>query len=53
MNKSGRLRARALNSILAQLLGALGATALFRWLVPLLSSEAKEVVFTHTDADCE
>ena len=31
----------------AQLLGALVATVLFRWLVPSLSSEAKEAVFPH------
>jgi glycerol uptake facilitator-like aquaporin len=32
----------------AQFLGAFAATALFRWLVPSLTSEAKEVVLSHT-----
>jgi glycerol uptake facilitator-like aquaporin len=36
--------------ILAQLLGAFAATVLFRWLLPSLASEAKEVVFPRTDA---
>ena len=36
--------------IAAQFLGAFAATALFRWLVPSLPSEAKEVVFPHTKA---
>ena len=31
----------------AQFLGALAATVLFRWLVPPLPSETKEVVFPH------
>ena len=31
-------------------LPAFAATALFRWLVPSLPSEAKEVVFPHTKA---
>lgn len=34
--------------VVAQLLGALAATVLFRWLVSSLPSEAKEVVFPHT-----
>ena len=34
--------------VVAQLLGAFAATVLFRWLVPSLPSEAKEVVFPHT-----
>ena len=33
--------------LVAQLLGAFAATVLSRWLVPLLPSEAKEVVFPH------
>lgn len=33
--------------IVAQVLGALAATILFRWLVPSLSSESKEVAFQH------
>jgi glycerol uptake facilitator-like aquaporin len=33
--------------IVAQLLGAFAATALFRWLVPSLPAEANEVVFPH------
>jgi glycerol uptake facilitator-like aquaporin len=38
--------------ILAQLIGAFAATALFRWLAPSLSSEAKKVVFeTRTPAE--
>ncbi len=38
--------------VLAQLLGAFAATMLFRWLVPSLSSDAKEVVFrTPTPAE--
>jgi glycerol uptake facilitator-like aquaporin len=39
--------------IVAQLLGALTATVLFRWLVPSLPSEAKEVVFPHAHAGPE
>jgi glycerol uptake facilitator-like aquaporin len=35
--------------IVTQLLGALAATVLFRWLVPTLPSEAKEIVFPRTD----
>jgi glycerol uptake facilitator-like aquaporin len=31
--------------IVTQLLGAFAATVLFRWLLPSLASEAKEVVF--------
>jgi glycerol uptake facilitator-like aquaporin len=34
--------------IVAQFLGAFAATILFRWLVPSLPCEAKEVVFPHT-----
>ena len=34
--------------IVVQILGAFTATILFRWLVPSLPSEAKEVVFPHT-----
>ena len=37
--------------IVAQLLGAFAATVLFRWLLPSLASEAKEVVFPRTDTD--
>jgi glycerol uptake facilitator-like aquaporin len=33
--------------VVAQLLGAAGATLLFRWLVPSLSEEAEEVVVPH------
>ena len=33
--------------VVAQLLGAFAATVLFRWLVPSLPSEAKEVAFPH------
>jgi glycerol uptake facilitator-like aquaporin len=36
--------------IVVQILGAFTATLLFRWLVPSLPSEAKEVVFPHTHA---
>ena len=36
--------------IVVQILGAFTATVLFRWLVPSLPSEAKEVVFPHTHA---
>jgi len=35
--------------ILAQILGALAATLLFRWLVPSLSSTAKDVLVVHRD----
>lgn len=35
--------------ILAQVLGALAATFLFRWLVPSLSSAAKDVLVRHQD----
>jgi glycerol uptake facilitator-like aquaporin len=35
--------------MVAQLLGAFTATVLFRWLVPSLPSEAKEVVFQDSD----
>jgi glycerol uptake facilitator-like aquaporin len=35
--------------IVTQLLGAFVATILFRWLLPSLASEAKEVVFPRTD----
>ena len=35
--------------IVAQLLGAFAATVLFRWLVPSLPCEAKDVVFPHAD----
>jgi len=33
--------------VLAQLTGAIGATFLFRWLIPSLPSTAKDVVFPH------
>jgi glycerol uptake facilitator-like aquaporin len=36
--------------IVAQLVGALAATYLFRWLVPALSAGAKEVVVPHEEA---
>ena len=36
--------------IVVQILGAFTATLLFRWLVPSLPLEAKEVVFPHTHA---
>src|SRR6201997_1213667 len=36
--------------IVTQLVGAFAATVLFRWLLPSLASEAKEVVFPRTDA---
>jgi glycerol uptake facilitator-like aquaporin len=39
--------------MVAQLLGAFGATALFRWLVPSLPAEANEVVFPHPHAGRE
>jgi glycerol uptake facilitator-like aquaporin len=39
--------------MVAQLLGALAATALFRWLVPSLPAEASEVVFPHPHAGRE
>jgi glycerol uptake facilitator-like aquaporin len=35
--------------VTTQLLGAFAATVLFRWLVPTLHSEAKEIVFPHPD----
>jgi glycerol uptake facilitator-like aquaporin len=35
--------------VLAQVLGALAATFLFRWLVPSLSSAAKDVLVSHQD----
>jgi len=35
--------------ILAQVLGALAATFLFRWLVPRLSSSAKDLLVRHQD----
>jgi hypothetical protein len=37
----------------AQLLGAFAATVLFRWLVPSLPSEAKDVVLPHAHASRE
>ena len=37
--------------ILAQLLGALAATSLFRWLVPSLPSTAKDVLVAHRNND--
>jgi glycerol uptake facilitator-like aquaporin len=39
--------------VAAQLLGAFAATVLFRWLVPSLPSEAKEVVFPHAQTGRE
>ena len=36
--------------VVAQLLGAASATALFRWLVPALPRVARDVVVRHTDA---
>jgi glycerol uptake facilitator-like aquaporin len=39
--------------VVAQLLGAFAATVLFRWLVPSLPSEAKEVVFPHAQTGQE
>ncbi len=33
--------------VVAQFIGGLGATLLFRWLVPTLSSSVKEVVLSH------
>jgi glycerol uptake facilitator-like aquaporin len=36
--------------VVAQLLGAFAATALFRWLVPTLPAEANGVVFPHPHA---
>ena len=36
--------------IVCQLLGALAATALFRWLVPALPAHAREVVVPHQDS---
>jgi glycerol uptake facilitator-like aquaporin len=39
--------------VVAQLLGAFAATLLFRWLVPLLSSEAKDVVLPQVQAGHE
>ncbi len=35
--------------MLAQLLGAAAATALFRWLIPTLSNRATSVILPHTD----
>jgi glycerol uptake facilitator-like aquaporin len=37
----------------SQLLGAIAATVLFRWLVPSLSSEAKDVVLPRVHGDYE
>lgn len=37
--------------VVAQLLGAAAATALFRWLVPELPNRAKSVILPHTDAE--
>jgi glycerol uptake facilitator-like aquaporin len=45
----GFARADVPGFVVAQLLGAFAATVLFRWLVPSLPSEAKEVVFPHAD----
>jgi glycerol uptake facilitator-like aquaporin len=39
--------------MVSQLLGAIAATVLFRWLVPSLSSDAKDVVLPHVHADHE
>ena len=39
--------------VVAQLLGAFAATVLFRWLVPLLPSEANDVVLPHVHAGHE
>jgi hypothetical protein len=39
--------------MVAQLLGAFAATVLFRWLVPSLSSQAKDVVLPHVHAGRE
>src|SRR5260221_2407712 len=39
--------------ILSQLLGALAATVLFRWLVPSLPVEAKELIVPHSQAGSE
>jgi glycerol uptake facilitator-like aquaporin len=39
--------------MVAQLFGAFTATILFRWLIPSLPSEAKDVVFPHTHAGRE
>jgi glycerol uptake facilitator-like aquaporin len=36
--------------VVAQLVGAFAATALFRWLAPSLPAEANEVVFPHSHA---
>ena len=35
--------------ILAQILGAVGATFLFRWLAPGLSSAARDILVEHSD----
>ncbi|OLB28638.1 MAG: hypothetical protein DMG41_16325 [Acidobacteria bacterium] len=35
--------------ILAQILGAVGATFLFRWLAPSLSSAARDILVEHSD----
>lgn len=37
--------------IVAQLLGAFAATALFRWLIPTLPNNAQRVILPHPDAD--
>ena len=37
--------------ILAQLLGAAAATALFRWLIPTLSNRATSVILSHTEIE--
>jgi hypothetical protein len=39
--------------LVVQIFGAFAATVLFRWLVPSLPSEAKEVVFSNTHAGRE
>jgi len=39
--------------IIAQLLGAFAATALFRWLVPSLPAEASSVLIPHEETESE
>jgi glycerol uptake facilitator-like aquaporin len=39
--------------IVMQILGAFAATVLFRWLLPSLPSDAKQVVFSHTHEDMD
>jgi glycerol uptake facilitator-like aquaporin len=39
--------------IVAQLLGAFAATAVFRWLIPTLPARADEVILPHPDTTAD